>query len=92
MIFNELFGNTARIKILEELLSNWDFFLTVEEIARMSGLSKKGVYRHMQELDKIGILITDNESPKKFKLNPNDERALCLAVIESKEYIRKSNQ
>jgi DNA-binding transcriptional ArsR family regulator len=89
MILSELFGENARIKILEELISNWDFFLTVEEIARMSDVSKKSVYIHMQQLNQIGILIVENEGSKRFKLNPNDERAIAMALIESGEYIRK---
>lgn len=89
MILSELFGENARIKILEELISNWDFFLTVEEIARMSDVSKKSVYIHMQQLNQIGILIVENEGSKRFKLDPNDERAIAMALIESGEYIRK---
>lgn len=87
MSLKELFGKTDRIKILEELISNWDFFLSVDEIARMSDVSKKSVHMHMAELNKIGILIID-ESSKKFKLNPEDKRAIALSLIESDEYLR----
>lgn len=89
MILRELFGDGARIKILEELVYNWDFFLTVDEIARMSDVSKKSVYLHMEELDKIGILSVSDEGSKKFKLNPNDKRSIAIALIESGEYLRK---
>ena len=92
MLLNELFGDSARIKILEELISNWDFFLTVEEISRMSDVSKKSVYNHMAELNKIGILLIDDEGSKKFKLNPKDKRSIALAFIESVEYIRKIDE
>ena len=89
MLLRELFGDSARIRILEELISNWDFFLSVEELSRMSDVSKKSVYTHMKELNKIGILIVDDEGSKKFKLNPKDKRSVALALIESGEYIRK---
>ena len=89
MLLRELFGDSARIKILEELVSNWDFFLTVEEIARMSDVSKKSVYIHINELKKIGILSVNEEGAKKFKLNPDDKRAIALALIESDEFLRK---
>ena len=92
MLLRELFGDNARIKILEELISNWDFFLTVDEIARMSDVSKKSVYIHMEELRKIGIVIIDNEGSKKFKLNPKDKRVIALALIESGEYLRKMEE
>ena len=87
MSLKELFGETDRIKILEELISNWDFFLSVDEIARMSDVSKKSVHIHINELNKIGILIVDDGS-KKFKLDSKDKRAIALALIESDEYLR----
>ena len=86
-----MFGENERIKILEELISNWNFFLTVDEISRMSDVSKKSVSDHINELDKSGLLIIDDGGSKKFKLNPKDERAIALALIESNEYIRKMN-
>ena len=92
MLLRELFGESARIKILEELVSNWDFFLSVDEISRMSDVSKKSVYVQMDELNKIGLLIIDNSGSKKFKLNPEDKRAILLALIESEEYLRKLDQ
>lgn len=92
MLLKELFGDSTRIKILEELISNWDFFLSVEELSRMSDVSKKSVYTHMKELNKIGILIIDDEGSKKFKLNPQDKRSIALALIESGEYIRKIDE
>ena len=92
MILRELFGDSARIKILEELVANWDFFLSVEEIARMSDVSKKSVYVHMDELKKIGILSINEEGSKKFKLDPTDKRAIAIALIESDEYLRKMDE
>ena len=92
MLLRELFGDNARIKILEELISNWDFFLSVEELSRMSDVSKKSVYIHIDELNKIGLLVVENSGSKKFKLNPKDKRAILLALIESEEYLRKLNE
>lgn len=92
MLLRELLGDSARIKILEELISNWDYFLSVDEISRMSDVSKKSVYTHMHELNKIGILVVDDDGFKKFKLNPEDKRSIALALIESGEYIRKIDE
>lgn len=92
MLLRELFGDNARIKILEELISNWDFFLSVDELSRMSDVSKKSVYIHIDELNKIGLLVVENSGSKKFKLNPKDKRAILLALIESDEYLRKLNE
>ena len=92
MLLKDLFGDTARIKILEELISNWDLFLSVDEIARMADVSKKSVYVHMEQLEKIGIVVMENEGSKKFKLDPKDKRAIALALIESDEYLRKMEE
>ena len=92
MLLRELLGDSARIKILEELISNWDFFLSVDEVARMSDVSKKTVYTQVHELNKIGILIIDENGSKKFKLNPKDKRSIALALIETGEYVRKIDE
>lgn len=92
MLLKDLFGDTARIKILEELISNWDLFLSVDEIARMADVSKKSVYVHMEQLKKIGIVIMEDNGSKKFKLDPKDKRAIALALIESDEYLRKMEE
>ena len=89
MILEELFGNTARIKILEELVSKWGEFLSIEEIATMSGVSKKIVCEDIENLEEIGLLEIEKQPVKKIKLKENDERALALGLIETNEYSRK---
>jgi len=90
MLLNELFGENARIKILEELLTYVDSFLTAEEISRMADVSSKTVYIHMNQLEEIGILEVKKNIVKRFKLKANDERVLALGLIETNEYQRKS--
>lgn len=92
MLLNELFGENARIKILEELLTYVDSFLTVDEISRMSDVSPKTVYIHMNQLEEIGILEVEKKGAKRFKLNSNDERVLALGLIEANEFLRRSNK
>lgn len=92
MLLNELFGENARIKILEELLIYTDSFLTADEISRMSDVSTKTVYIHMNQLEEIGILEVEKKGAKRFKLNSNDERVLALGLIESNEYLRRSHE
>ena len=92
MLLNELLGENARIKILEELLTYVDSFLTAEEISRMADVSSKTVYIHMNQLEEIGILEVEKKGAKRFKLNSNDERVLALGLIESNEFLRRSNK
>lgn len=91
MLLKELFGNTARIKIIEELISKWGIFLSVEEISRMADVSKKTAYINLHKLEEIGILEIKNEGFKKYKLKEDDKRSLALGLIESEEYLRKAN-
>lgn len=92
MLLDELFGENARIKILEELLTYVDSFLTAEEISGMADVSPKTVYIHMNQLEKIGILEVEKKGVKRFKLNSNDERVLALGLIETKEFLRRSHK
>lgn len=92
MILKELFGETSRIKILEELLTYSDDFLTVEEIARMADVSSKTAYVHLAQLSEIGIVEIKKDSSQKFKLNANDERVMALVLIETNEYFRQSER
>ena len=92
MLLNELFGENARIKILEELLTYDDSFLTADEISRMADVSTKTVYIHMNQLEEIGILDIEKIGAKRFKLNSNDERVLALGLIEANEFLRRSNK
>ena len=92
MLLNEMFGENARIKILEELLTYTDSFLTAEEISRMADVSSKTVYIHMNQLEEIGILEVEKKGAKRFKLNSSDERVLALGLIEANEFLRRSHK
>ena len=92
MLLNELFGENARIKILEELLTYDDSFLTAEEISRMADVSTKTVYIHMNQLEEIGILEVEKKGAKRFKLDSRDERVLALGLIETNEFLRRSHK
>lgn len=45
-LLKEIFGDTKRIGILEELVENWGEFLTIEEIARMADTSPNSIPSH----------------------------------------------
>lgn len=44
MIFKELLGETARIKILEEMLDYSDEYLSIDEISTMAEVPNKTVH------------------------------------------------
>ena len=89
-VLKEIFGDTKRISILEELVERWGEFLKASEIVRMSGASKKTVYDHLKELNDIGLLEIKYGRATRYKLKEDDKRALSLAILESEEYLRKT--
>ncbi len=91
MVLSNLLGDSVRIRILEELVSNRELFLTADEISRMADVSIKSVYEHLKELETTGILIINKKGSKKFKLNPKDKRTISLSILESDEFKRQLN-
>lgn len=89
MILDTIFGNKGKIKILEELSEHWGEYLTVDELVRMTELSKNTVLHHLRELGEIDLVITKPETVKKFSLNTNDKRALALGILTDEECLRK---
>ncbi|MCL2115492.1 MAG: winged helix-turn-helix domain-containing protein [Methanobrevibacter sp.] len=92
MLLTEIFGNNSRVRILEELISKEEIYLTVDEIARMADVSKKTVYTHIAKLDQIGLVVKKEGKKDKYKLNDNDPRAIALGIIENEEFLRKDNE
>ena len=44
ILLKDIFGDTGRVRILEELAERWEEYLTVSEIARMADVSPNTVY------------------------------------------------
>jgi len=87
MLLTEIFGNNSRVKILEELISKEDIYLTVSELARMAEISKKTVYTHISKLEQLGLVVKKEGKKNKYKLNDKDPRALALGIIENEEFL-----
>lgn len=85
----EIFGDTARVRILEELAERWGEKLSASELARMTDISEKTVYNHLHKLEQVGIVISISGRPTQYGLNPEDQRALSIALIEDEEYLRR---
>lgn len=85
----EIFGDTARVRILEELAERWGEKLSAAELARMTDISEKTVYNHLHQLEQVGIVISMSGRPTQYGLNPEDQRALSIAFIEDEEYLRR---
>lgn len=57
---NRIFGDTTRIKILQEFISKWGLFLNANEIFRISNVSKRTTYSNIKKLDEIRLLEKKN--------------------------------
>lgn len=88
-VMKDIFGETKRIDILEELIERWGEFLEASEISRMTDVSKKTVYTHLKQLEKIGMIETKEGRATKYRLKKDDKRALALSFLESEEYLRR---
>lgn len=88
-VLKEIFGDTKRVSILEELVESWGEYLTISEISRMAHASEKTVYTHINELVRAGIVESKEGRATKYRLKKDDKRALALAILESEEYLRK---
>jgi predicted transcriptional regulator len=88
-VMKDIFGQTKRIDILEELVERWGEFLEASEISRMTDVSKKTVYTHLKQLEKIGMIETKEGKATKYRLKKDDKRALALSILESEEYLRR---
>lgn len=88
-ILKDIFGDTKRVRILEELVERWGEYLSVSEIARMTDVSPNTVYAHIYELEELGIVKSKEGRAIKYGLNTEDNRAQAIVVIEDEEYLRK---
>jgi DNA-binding transcriptional ArsR family regulator len=88
-ILKEIFGDTKRVRILEELIEHAGEFLSVSEISKMSDVSKKTVYSHLYQLEEMRIITSHPGRITKYGLNMDDSRAVALSIIADEEYLRK---
>ena len=86
MILNNIFGNSSRIQLLEELCENWGEYLSLGELSRMTDQSVDELVGHLRELESIGMI---ERLDSKVRLRIGDERCKLLSLIECHEYIRK---
>lgn len=86
MILNNIFGNSSRIQLLDELCENWGDYLSLGELSRMTDQSVDELVGHLRELESIGMI---ERLDNKVRLRMGDERCRLLSLIECNEYIRK---
>lgn len=76
-----LFGGPARTRIIEAFVANESRELNVSDISRLSDTARSSVYRHIEELEEIGI-IEHFEDTGRYTLASDDELAQLLRKVE----------
>jgi DNA-binding IclR family transcriptional regulator len=70
----ELLGDTPRARILEVLVADRQYDLSITELARQAGVSRKTVYNHIDDLVEMGAAWVSRETPqgKRYTLADTD--------------------
>lgn len=65
----ELFGDTARTRIISALLGS-DVDLSASELARQAGIARPTLYDHLEDLQTLGVLEVARETAqgKRYQL------------------------
>lgn len=80
-----LFGKSPRVAILEAFAEDPGIEFSAPEIARETGISRRGAYIHMRKLLREGVIVPSRKEGKGwyYRLNQNDRRAEVLPYLES---------
>lgn len=77
-----LFDGPARTKIIEAFVSNGSRELNVSDVARLSDTARSSVYRHIDELQKMGIVKEVDGGAGRYTLDSDDQLAELLRKVE----------
>jgi len=78
-----LFGGPARTQIIEAFVANKSRELTVSDISRLSDTARSTVYRHLDELEELGVITAVDAGPNnRYTLNDDSEIATRLWELE----------
>lgn len=85
-VLTKLFGGHARTKITAAALSEPDQDLNVTELAELSGVTRKTVYEHIDEIVALGVLEETREvaGSKMYQVNRENDIAEKVAELEWK--------
>lgn len=83
--FTNLFGSYPRVAVAEAFSENPDEELSVPDIVKITGKSKRAVYMHVKKLLGEGILSASSRVGKcqYYRFNENDPRGEALTYLEN---------
>jgi DNA-binding transcriptional ArsR family regulator len=77
-----LFSGPARTRIIEAFVANKDRELNVSDVARLSDTARSTVYRHIENLEQLGIIKEIEVDGDRYTLDSDDELATKLRELE----------
>lgn len=79
-----LLGDGPKVRLLSALLAEPDFDHTVTEIAELAGVSRNTVYRHLDDLLELGVVVETRESggSPRYQIDTENPAATKLAELE----------
>jgi len=82
-ILTKLLGASPRVAVVEAFAENSDEVLSVPEIVRITGVSKRAVYIHVRKLLKDGMLVMKDRVGKcdYYQLNKTDPRGKAVVYL-----------
>jgi DNA-binding transcriptional ArsR family regulator len=80
----EMLGGGPKVKMLSAFLAEPEYDLNKTEIADMAGVSRNTVYRHLDDLTEMGVVIETRETGgnQRYKINKDNPAAKKLAELE----------
>jgi DNA-binding transcriptional ArsR family regulator len=79
-----LLGDGPKVRMLSAFLAEPDFDHTVTEIADLAGVSRNTVYRHLDDLRDLGVVVETRESggSPRNQIDVDNPAAKKLAELE----------
>lgn len=81
-----LFNGPARTKIIEAFVAERGRDLSVSDVARLSDTARSSVYRHLEELEELGIIeetrSTSDGHSTRYQLDEDSEMAEYLYKLD----------
>jgi Fic family protein len=83
-VLTVLLGDSPKVKILAAMLSEPNRDLNLSDIARLAGVARNTVYRHIDDLLSLDVVIKTREvgSSSMYQINQESDIAENLAGIE----------
>lgn len=77
-----LFSGPARTRIIEAFVANKSRELNVSDVARESDTARSTVYRHLEDLEELGLIIKTGAANERYALNRDSDIADLLRKLE----------